>query len=249
MLWIHGYTLDSGIWAALWDRLPEYTHVGIDLPGHGESAPLRREEGLGVLADRLGRIASGLGARHVVALSFGTIVAIELAARWTDTVRTLVLGAPALGGGPQDPVTQRRYREIIRCHRRSGPGKELRDLWLRRDSNVFRHASRDPSLWALLQSTVARHRWTELRDGSMHRLTAQTQDKALLRRITADTLLLLGEHEMPAFVASAARIRSAVRRSRRAEVPGTGHLCLLEDPDTAAALIGVHLSAAAEGPR
>ena len=31
ILWIHGYTLDSNSWQEMWELLPEYTHIGIDL--------------------------------------------------------------------------------------------------------------------------------------------------------------------------------------------------------------------------
>src|SRR4029077_8416311 len=40
VLWIHGYTLDSSLWADLWQRLPGYRHIGVDLPGHGSSGPV-----------------------------------------------------------------------------------------------------------------------------------------------------------------------------------------------------------------
>ena len=37
VIWLHGYTLNSSVWLPLWRRLPGWTHIGIDLPGHGAS--------------------------------------------------------------------------------------------------------------------------------------------------------------------------------------------------------------------
>jgi 2-succinyl-6-hydroxy-2,4-cyclohexadiene-1-carboxylate synthase len=243
VLWIHGYTLDSGTWVELWDRLPGWSHVGIDLPGHGDSPPLAPDADLPDLAERIGRLAVELGAQHLVALSFGTTLAVEIAGRYPGTIQTLVLGAPSLAGGPADLPTRLRYRELMQAHGRLGPGPHLGALWTQEASEIFRYARRRPQLWRLLCATVGRHRWPELRDGSMRRLLAHHQDDALLRRITAHTLLLVGEHEMSAFAACAARIEAVVSSCRRVDLPAVGHLCLLEDPDTAARLIESHLSA------
>jgi hypothetical protein len=57
VLWIHGYTLDSSIWKHLWQHLPRWQHIAIDLPGHGLSAPIENGETLLTLADRIGELA------------------------------------------------------------------------------------------------------------------------------------------------------------------------------------------------
>jgi pimeloyl-ACP methyl ester carboxylesterase len=243
VMWIHGYTLDSGIWSRLWDLLPGWSHVGIDLPGHGGSPPLAPDEDLPALAERVGRLAVELGVRHLVALSFGTTLAIEIASRYPGMMQTLILGAPSLAGGPHDPDTRLQYRKLLQQHRQPRPGPHLRAIWMQDSSEIFRHARRWPELWQQLWETVGRHRWSELQDGSMQRLMSHHQDDALLQRITAETLLLVGEHEMPAFQACAAQIQAIVPRCRRVEIPAVGHLCLLEAPDTASTLIGAHLSA------
>jgi pimeloyl-ACP methyl ester carboxylesterase len=80
VLWIHGYTMDSTLWRPVWDLLPGFRHIGVDLPGHGGFGPLRSDETLPSLAARIATQARALRARKVVALSFGSCVALENAA-------------------------------------------------------------------------------------------------------------------------------------------------------------------------
>ena len=42
VLWVHGYTVDSTTWDTVWSLLPEWSHYGIDLPGHGTSPAVQR---------------------------------------------------------------------------------------------------------------------------------------------------------------------------------------------------------------
>src|SRR5689334_1537891 len=84
VLWIHGYTLDSSIWGELWSYLPSLYHIGLDLPGHGASGPMIVGEDLGGMARRIARFASALGARHLIGLSFGGMVALQVALEAPD---------------------------------------------------------------------------------------------------------------------------------------------------------------------
>src|ERR1044071_7500718 len=78
LLWIHGYTLDSSAWDELWPLIPGYMHVGVDLPGHGGSAGIEPGSTLIDLGKRLSALCEEQKIDHVVALSFGTIVALQL---------------------------------------------------------------------------------------------------------------------------------------------------------------------------
>src|SRR4051794_36716306 len=118
--WIHGYTLDSSSWLPLWSLLPDWQHIGVDLPGHGSSVPLGPSESLPSLARRIAAIAFRHRVRHCVALSFGTRVAIQLAIEYPEAFDTIVLGAPALGGGPEEPDVAARYNELTAMYQRRG---------------------------------------------------------------------------------------------------------------------------------
>ena len=62
------------------------------------------------------------------------------------------------------------------------------------------------------------------------------------KRITARTLVLIGDDDLPAIKRSAVLISRWTPNSQRKQIPGVGHLCMLEAPDVTAALIREHLT-------
>jgi pimeloyl-ACP methyl ester carboxylesterase len=245
LLWFHGYTMDSTIWLELWRRLPSFSHVGVDFPGHGASRPLRRGEDLPALARRIGELALERGIRHLVALSFGTMVALQVAIEHPRAFASLVLGAPALGGGPQDALVARRYGEVAFARRKLGPGPHLTALWMRSPPDVFKGAESRPALWERLAAVIDRHGWSELDDGGMQPLAAHRQVEADFARVGAATLVLVGEHDLAMSKLSADLLMCRLPACRRVDLPGLGHLCLVEAPERTAGLVERHVRAAA----
>jgi pimeloyl-ACP methyl ester carboxylesterase len=243
VLWIHGYTLDSTSWEELWLKLPGWTHVGVDLPGHGASRPLAFDETLPALGRAIGAAALAHGIRHVVALSVGTIVALQAAIEHPRVFSSIVLGAPALGGGPQDPGARNIYERVVHQFQQSGQSPLLRAIWMGEESPLFRGLEGCRERWARIADIVDRHTWRELSIGGIYRVASHVQAPADLARIQASVLLLVGEQEMPAFRRSAELIRRAVPSARRVYLPDTGHLCMLQTPELAAASIEAHLRA------
>jgi pimeloyl-ACP methyl ester carboxylesterase len=240
ILWLHGYTLDSSSWSELWDLLPGWHHIGIDLPGHGSSLPLPSNEDLPALARRIGRRALDRDVKHIVALSFGTLLALQVAIEFPAAFRTVTLGAPALGGGPQDAEVGARYGELANLHRDRGFSSELRRLWMQSPPNIFKGAESNPELWARLWRIVGRHAWWELADQSYSRLSNHLQSKEDLQRVQAATLLLVGENELAPFKRCAELIRRAIPGCRREYVPVVGHLCMLENAAAVAGMLREH---------
>ena len=245
ILWIHGYTMDAGIWTRLWERLPRWRHVAIDLPGHGASPPLPPGVDLPALGDAIARLARAEGAHHLVGLSFGGTVGLQVAIQDPEAVCTLVLGSASLGGGPEDPHTRTRSRELARLYEERGPGPWMTDLWMRSPPDIFRGAASQPALWIELRAIVERHSWGELADQRMRGLAGHPQAERDLRRVRARTLVVVGEDDMEAIKRCGELIRRSIPGARRVYAP-CGHLSLLEWPDAANA-VAEHVRAA--GPQ
>jgi pimeloyl-ACP methyl ester carboxylesterase len=240
VLWIHGYTLDSTIWGPVWAHLPGWRHIGVDLPGHGGSDELEPTETLPGLARRLFELASSHAVRHVVGLSFGGMVAIQMAIEAPGAFATLTLSSPALGDGPHDPHARARSRELARLYRERGPGPWMTERWMASPPDIFRGASTHPELWARLRKVVDRHSWSELGDGRLQGMTTHPQLREL-GQIDAAVLVLVGEDDMPAFKRSAELLRVGVARCKRVYCAGAGHLSLLEIAPMICPLVDAHL--------
>jgi 2-succinyl-6-hydroxy-2,4-cyclohexadiene-1-carboxylate synthase len=241
VLWIHGYTVDSSIWSPIWERLPQWSHFGIDLPGHGASDALPPElSSLPALGDQLAATAERLGIQHVVGLSVGTILAAQIAISRPGAFSSLTLAAPALAGGPVDQDVGQRYRELIALYRRRGRGPWMTELWMRCPPDTFAHAGAE--LRAELAAMIDRHRWEELANpqSGLPGLTRQVQDASAIAKSTARHLYIIGEYELPAFLQTAAILRAVNPRASLVRLAGAGHLCILQAPAEAARLLASH---------
>lgn len=247
VLWIHGYTLDATTWEPLWSLLPEWSHYGIDLPGHGASAALRPRTTLADLGRQLADTAADCGVRHVVGLSLGSMIALEVATSHPDAFATLTLAAPTIAGGPVAWDVGRRYRELSELYQRRGAGPWMTELWMRCPPATFAHAT--PAVRAQLAAVIDRHAWSELGDPGfgVAGLARDAQDTRRLARSAARQLYVIGEHEIPAFRQAAAMLGAIRPDARLAELPGAGHLCLLHTPEPAARLLAEFWSTPGEG--
>jgi pimeloyl-ACP methyl ester carboxylesterase len=239
--------MDSTTWRELWTLLPGWRHIGVDLPGHGGSAPLAPGWTLPEMAAQLGSVARATGAERMVALSMGSVLALQLAIDEPATVRRLVVGAPTISGRPAERGTDDRYRQLAFI-RRMGPAAglddvpgHLADVWMRSPPDIFKGTLKHPALRAALRGVILRHRWDELTNGALRALTAHHQTADDLGRVTAATLVVHGDEDMPTFLDNARILGAAVPDCRLVNLPGAGHLCLLERPDEAAAVIDHHL--------
>jgi len=240
ILWLHGYTLDSSSWSVLWNLLPNWSHIGLDLPGHGASLPLSDRDDLPALARYIGGVVLDQQVRHIVALSFGTLLGLQIVIEYPCEFRTLTLGAPALGGGPQDAEVGARYGELTHIYRSQGFTTELRQRWMQSPPNIFKGAEDRPELWERLRRIVGRHPWWELEDGSYSRLSNHPQSKLELAKVRAATLVLVGDNELAPFKRCAELIRRSIPGCRRQYVPSVGHLCMLEAEAEVAAMLERH---------
>lgn len=243
VLWLHGYTMDSSLWQPLWELLPHWRHVGVDLPGHGAtSRPLSAQDSFPSLAAEIAELIGTERISRVVALSFGTALAIQLAIDHPGLLGHLVLAAPTLAGAAGAPGAGERYRDLRMLFRTFGTGDHLTEEWMRSPPDIFRGTDARPEVRSRIREVVSRHRWDELDNGAMWRLNQHVQRADDLAGITARLLCVIGEQDMPAFQDNAETLRRNVPGSRIHRVPAAGHLPLLETPEAVAGQVAEHLA-------
>ncbi len=228
--WIHGYTMDSRMFAEVWPEMPGFRHLGIDLPGHGGSPPLRADTAMADLAADVAAVLRREDATAVVALSMGTMVAFEVAIRRLHPIDRLAVIAPALVGMPPADGTAERYRTLARMRRAGASPADLVAEWMTSPPGIFAGISRHPTAFRALRDVVSAHSWAELDFGGPAAFYRCPQRLADLPGSAARLLVIAGGQDMPEFRELARGLRTAVPAVEVFELPGAGHLPLLEDP-------------------
>lgn len=99
---LHGVGNNGSMWADAMARLADYHCLAPDLPGHGASratAWRSRRETTRLVADLIGRRATG-GRAHVVGLSLGGSIALELLVHYPDRLDHVIVDGCAAIRGP-----------------------------------------------------------------------------------------------------------------------------------------------------
>jgi pimeloyl-ACP methyl ester carboxylesterase len=238
LLWITGFTISAAIFdPVLHHYTDRFACVTYDNRGSGRSATPLRPTSMPELAADAVRVldAAGVPSAHVYGLSMGGMIAQELAIRFPERVRGLVLGATT-PGGPQA------FRPALRELRAMGAGalgalREPGRPWLGAMvfSPRFRREHPDEAR-ALLRffaahrarpHGMAAHWWASVYHDTISRL----------HRIQAPTLVLHGGADAMAPLANARLLADRIPDSELAVVPGAGHAYLLEDPERSTELL------------
>jgi len=157
----------------------------------------------------------------------GGMVAQEMAIRFPDRVRGLVLGATS-HGGPRAVLPSPRIAAALTS--RGAPAKVRAELVGRAlFTEEFRR--REPALARRYLGLLAAHRASAR--GLLSHLTASTyhDTRARLHRIVAPTLVMHGAHDQLTPVANARLIAQAIPDATLAILPDAGHGYLLEQPE------------------
>jgi pimeloyl-ACP methyl ester carboxylesterase len=230
----------SAVWQPLWEELDGWRHLGLDLPWHGSSRPLRPGEDLAALADGVVAHATAAAVRHVVALSFGTVLATEMALRHPEAFRTWTLAAPSLPGMVHEPAVARRYRDLAELYQQAGAGEHLTRLWMSSPPAIFAGVNERPPTRDRVAALIHRHEWRELAGDGMRRLVDRPRRAADLAAVKAPVLVLIGERDLLTHRACARSLAAALPAASLRVMPGCGHLAPLEEPAAVAGVVREH---------
>jgi poly(3-hydroxyalkanoate) depolymerase len=229
------------MWQPLEEALDPRTiqTISVDAPGTGGSTGYRVPRRMPGLARTILAVLDALEYEQldVLGVSFGGVLAQQLAHQAPQRVRRLVLAStgPGLGGVPGSPrtllrlATPRRYRQP--------------DYFRRIAGDIYGGAARrDPD--ALLHGSLARFAQPPSGTGYLAQLYAIAGWTSLpwLSRLRQPTLVVAGDDDPIVPLVNAYLLRRLIPDARLHVVPGGGHLCLLEQPAATAGVISEFLA-------
>lgn len=238
---VHGLMLASPSWHHQVAHLSR-THrvITFDLRGQGASEKTRDGLDLDSLAEDTATLIRTLAPQgaHLVGFSMGSFVALRVAARHPDLVRTLALIGPS--GEAEDPRNRWRYKVLIGLVSVFGPRVAIGPMMKILFGDSF---LADPA-----QTPVLDHwrRYLRALPRSLVRAAAASAARgaimAELASITAPTLVISGTEDRPIPPLHARRVADAIPGAVFLPVAGAGHAVMLERPDLVNAALSAHVA-------
>ena len=236
VLLIHGHTLDQRMWQPQIAVLEgQFEIIAPTLRGYGNSgqsnSAFSHAEDLIALLE-----ARGVARVHVVGLSLGGNIALEIAVRFPERVATLALLDSSLKGFVPDAAQLEIGASVQRAFEAGGL-EAARVAWL--GAPLFAAARENPVLAAQLEAWVADYsgwHWTHGVSPS-----AQIPDlSSRLNEVAAPTLIAVGERDTTHFHSVAAALHAGIAGAKLEVIAGAGHMVNLERADQINALLLEH---------
>jgi pimeloyl-ACP methyl ester carboxylesterase len=231
LVMLHGAPADSRTWQwMLPDLARDHTVIAWDAPGFGESSDIDEGWRAPQFADALAAFVAALGLErpHIVGHSFGTMVALSLFRHHPEVPASLVLvGGYAgwAGSLPREEVA-RRLRMFLGM-------AELGDAFDPKSyPGLFSELippDREAELAAMMRENI---RPPTVRAAGY--IGAETDLRPVLPTVDVPTLVLHGAADARSPLANAEALHAAISTSRLVVLPGLGHACVVEDPETCA---------------
>ena len=240
LLLLHGIGAHIDMWGPF-ERMLNGRHViAFDAPGTGESQSLTRPRRMDGLAKIVCELLDTLGPERVdvLGVSFGGALAQELAHRYPDRVRRLVLCSTSAGlvCVPPKPLPLLLVMSPARYYHpalfrfimpRLAGGRTARDP-SRLAGQEQARLSRPPDLMGYAFQLYAACGWT-----SAH----------FLHRLEQPTLVIAGDDDRVIPLANARFLARRIPDARLHVVPGGGHAFLLDEPESVVEEIEAFLDA------
>jgi len=230
IVFIHGLMLASESYEAQVEAFKgRYRVVTYDLRGQGRSAKTNDRLDLDSLAEDADAVVETLagGSAHIVGFSMGTFIAMRLAARRPELVRSLTLIGPSADA--EAPENMPKYERLIRVVRLFGPRLFAGQLMKILFGDTFLNAPE------MVGRRVRWRRVVERLPRSLHRAAAASAHRSAivreLERINVPTLVVSGEEDRPIPPERARAVHATIKGARFLSFERTGHAVMIERPD------------------
>jgi 3-oxoadipate enol-lactonase len=225
---LHPLALAGELWRPFGERFAGFEVFAVDLRGHGESGWDGKPFSIEDMADDLAESLDALGVSgiHLFGMSMGGSVAMTLAGKYPDRVRSLVLADTTAWYGEDAPSNWAERADRAANVARAKQLPFQLDRWF---SEGFRETAGEEveRVCRIFLNTDSRvHAAASVAMGHL-------DARPLLPSITAATLVLVGEHDYATPPSMAEDLANAIPGAKLAVLPDLRHMSLIEQPELA----------------
>lgn len=241
----HGLLFSGHMFTAQIERLRgSYRCVTIDWRGQGKTPAAADGYDMETLSEDAAAVIEGLGVGpvHYVGLSMGGFVGMRLAARRPDLIRSLTLLDTS--AGPEDADKVKQYRLLGTIYRWVGMSPlegKVKPLMFGPTFLASPEAKPGVDEWKAVLKACDRTGMKKAIQAVCDRLPIVDE----LGKITAPTLVVVGEDDVATPVHKAETIAAGIAGSKLKRVPHCGHSSTVEQPEALADLVEEFLNAQA----
>ena len=244
---LHSSGMSGRQWRRLQARLVRDGHRALvpDLLGSGRSSAWPDGESFSFLHDI--EVVEGLlqrlgGRAHLVGHSYGGLIALCVAERHPDGIRSLALYDPVAFGVLDGDRDAEARANLASLHFRWGDSPAEHEAWL----EAFVTYWNGPGAWPALQGTTrtefVRTGWVA-HEGARSLVADRTPARAYAK-LRCPTLLLTGSSTPTAAAHVIERLAESIPSARKTTLQGAGHMGPLTHGDLVSDLIARHIVAA-----
>ena len=239
VLFVHGFPLDSTMWAEQVDRLDGRRALCVDLRGFGRSSPATTDRlTMDRHADDLAGVIDHVGADRVdlVGLSMGGYVALAFAERHRERLRSLAL-IDTKATADTDEGRAGRDQAVVRLLERG------RQAFAADMAPTLLAPLAGPWLVARVRQMIESTRYETI-VAALAGLRDRPDRSSVLAASSVPIAVVVGEHDAITPPAAAEAMASLDEGITLDVIPGAGHMSPVEAPDEVAAVLAELLTRA-----
>jgi pimeloyl-ACP methyl ester carboxylesterase len=226
---LHGFSLDRRMWDSQFEVFAaRFRVIRVDLRGFGKSSVPDSDQPYSHAMDLFNVLKHvGVKKAHVCGLSLGSAVAVDFALMFPPMIRSLIVVDSVLDGFHWSEQQRSLDGAVWKLGREEGI-EAARRAWL--EHPLFAPLMKRPDAARQLKRIVGEYsgwHWNHRNPNRWIDPPAITQ----LGRINVPALAVVGERDLPDFLAVADVLASGIPGARKVILAGVGHMSPMEAPE------------------